>query len=426
MSNKRGLLALSPLLLFVALYVGLSLVAGDFYKVPMTVVFLLVSVYAIVISGGLPLQKRINTFSQGAGSSNLLLMLWIYVLAGAFAASAKQMGAIDATVNMCLTYLPANMLLPGLFLAACFISLAIGTSVGTVVALTPIAVGIAQSADASIPLTAAVIVGGAYFGDNLSFISDTTIVATQTQGCSMKDKFRVNFLIVSPAVIVVLAIYTVMGMGFSAPGNVPDVKWLKVLPYLTVLVTAVCGMNVMAVLVLGIILCGVIGLIDGSYDLFTWMTSMGEGIVSMGELIVIAMMAGGLLELIRENGGIDYIIEKLTARINGKRGAELSIASLVSLVNCCTANNTVAILTVGTIAKKIGDQYGVDNRKVASILDTFSCAVQGVIPYGVQMLLAAGLAGVSPMRILPYLYYPMAIGIASLLSILLRYPKKYS
>ena len=420
MSNKRGLLALSPLLLFITLYVGLSLAAGDFYKVPMTVVFLIASVYAIIISGGLPLQKRINTFSHGASSGNLLLMLWIYVLAGAFAASAKQMGAIDATVNMCLTYLPASMLLPGLFLAACFISLSIGTSVGTVVALVPIAVGIAQSADASVPLTTAVIVGGAYFGDNLSFISDTTIVATQTQGCSMSDKFRVNLLIVSPAVILVLAIYAVMGAGLSSPSHVPAVEWAKVVPYLVVLITAVCGMNVMAVLVLGIVMCGVIGLIDGSYDLFAWMTSMGEGIVSMGELIVIAMM------LIRENGGINYIIEKLTAHIRGKRGAELSIAALVSLVNCCTANNTVAILTVGSIAKKIGDRFGVDNRKAASILDTFSCAIQGVIPYGVQMLLAAGLAEVSPMQILPYLYYPVAIGIASLAAILLRYPKKYS
>lgn len=426
MSNKRGLLALSPLLLFITLYVGLSLAAGDFYKVPMTVVFLIASVYAIIISGGLPLQKRINTFSHGASSGNLLLMLWIYVLAGAFAASAKQMGAIDATVNMCLTYLPASMLLPGLFLAACFISLSIGTSVGTVVALVPIAVGIAQSADASVPLTTAVIVGGAYFGDNLSFISDTTIVATQTQGCSMSDKFRVNLLIVSPAVILVLAIYAVMGAGLSSPSHVPAVEWAKVVPYLVVLITAVCGMNVMAVLVLGIVMCGVIGLIDGSYDLFAWMTSMGEGIVSMGELIVIAMMAGGLLELIRENGGINYIIEKLTAHIRGKRGAELSIAALVSLVNCCTANNTVAILTVGSIAKKIGDRFGVDNRKAASILDTFSCAIQGVIPYGVQMLLAAGLAEVSPMQILPYLYYPAAIGIASVVAILLRYPQKYS
>ncbi len=426
MNNKKGILALSPLLLFILLYVGLSAIAGDFYKVPMTVVFMIASIYAVVISGNLPLKKRIDTYSRGASSGNLLLMLWIYVLAGAFAASAKQMGAIDATVNMALTYLPANMLLPGLFLAACFISLSIGTSVGTVVALVPIAAGIASSADANVALTTAVIVGGAYFGDNLSAISDTTIVATQSQGCNMSDKFHVNILIVWPAALLILVVYGILGADMEPPRNVAPVEYLKVIPYIVVLVSAIAGMNVMAVLVLGIALCAVIGLAGNTYGLFGWLEAMGQGIMGMGELVVIAMMAGGMLEMIRENGGIDYIIDKLTAHVESKRGAELSIAALVSLVNVCTANNTVAILTVGAISKKIGDKYGVDNRKAASILDTFSCTVQGIIPYGVQMLLAAGLAHVSPMAILPYLYYPFAIGICALLAILLRYPKRYS
>ena len=426
MNNKKGILALSPLLLFILLYVGLSAIAGDFYKVPMTVVFMIASIYAVAISGNLPLKKRIDTYSRGASSGNLLLMLWIYVLAGAFAASAKQMGAIDATVNMALTYLPANMLLPGLFLAACFISLSIGTSVGTVVALVPIAAGIASSADANVALTTAVIVGGAYFGDNLSAISDTTIVATQSQGCNMSDKFHVNILIVWPAALLILVVYGILGADMEPPRNVAPVEYLKVIPYIVVLVSAIAGMNVMAVLVLGIALCAVIGLAGNTYGLFGWLEAMGQGIMGMGELVVIAMMAGGMLEMIRENGGIDYIIDKLTAHVESKRGAELSIAALVSLVNVCTANNTVAILTVGAISKKIGDKYGVDNRKAASILDTFSCTVQGIIPYGVQMLLAAGLAHVSPMAILPYLYYPFAIGICALLAILLRYPKRYS
>lgn len=426
MNNKKGILALSPLLLFILLYVGLSAIAGDFYKVPMTVVFMIASIYAVAISGNLPLKKRIDTYSRGASSGNLLLMLWIYVLAGAFAASAKQMGAIDATVNMALTYLPANMLLPGLFLAACFISLSIGTSVGTVVALVPIAAGIASSADANVALTTAVIVGGAYFGDNLSAISDTTIVATQSQGCNMSDKFHVNILIVWPATLLILVVYGILGADMEPPRNVAPVEYLKVIPYIVVLVSAIAGMNVMAVLVLGIALCAVIGLAENTYGLFGWLEAMGQGIMGMGELVVIAMMAGGMLEMIRENGGIDYIIDKLTAHVESKRGAELSIAALVSLVNVCTANNTVAILTVGAISKKIGDKYGVDNRKAASILDTFSCTVQGIIPYGVQMLLAAGLAHVSPMAILPYLYYPFAIGICALLAILLRYPKRYS
>ena len=421
MSNRKGLLALSPLFVFIFFYLILSLIAGDFYKVPITVAFMVASIYAVAISATMPLQRRIDTFSRGAGADRLLLMLWIYVLAGAFAASAKEMGSIDATVNLALTALPSDLLLPGLFVAACFISVSIGTSVGTVVALVPIAVGIAQSTHTSIPLMAAVIVGGAYFGDNLSFISDTTVVATQTQGCKMSDKFKVNSQIVAPAAIIVLVIYALMGLSLQAPPQVPDVQWTKVIPDIAVLVIALMGMNVMAVLTIGIALCGIIGMADGTYGLYDWFGAMGKGIVGMGELVIIAMLAGGMLEMIRENGGIDYLIEKLT-----KRGAELSIAALVSLVNVCTANNTVAILTVGGIAKKIGDRFGVDKRKAASILDTFSCTVQGLIPYGVQMLLAAGLAGVSPIEILPYLYYPMTIGVAALLCILFRYPKKYS
>ncbi|MDD6745833.1 MAG: Na+/H+ antiporter NhaC family protein [Bacteroidales bacterium] len=426
MSNRKGLLALSPLFVFIFFYLILSLIAGDFYKVPITVAFMVASIYAVAISATMPLQRRIDTFSRGAGADRLLLMLWIYVLAGAFAASAKEMGSIDATVNLALTALPSDLLLPGLFVAACFISVSIGTSVGTVVALVPIAVGIAQSTHTSIPLMAAVIVGGAYFGDNLSFISDTTVVATQTQGCKMSDKFKVNSQIVAPAAIIVLVIYALMGLSLQAPPQVPDVQWTKVIPYIAVLVIALMGMNVMAVLTIGIALCGIIGMADGTYGLYDWFGAMGKGIVGMGELVIIAMLAGGMLEMIRENGGIDYLIEKLTAHVHTKRGAELSIAALVSLVNVCTANNTVAILTVGSIAKKIGDRFGVDKRKAASILDTFSCTVQGLIPYGVQMLLAAGLAGVSPIEILPYLYYPMTIGVAALLCILFRYPKKYS
>ncbi len=426
MSNKKGLLALSPLVVFMLLYVVLSVVAGDFYKVPITVIFMIASIYAVVITYGLSLQKRVEVFSRGASSGNLLLMLWIYVLAGAFAASAKTMGSIDATVNLALNVLPSSLLLPGLFLAACFISLSIGTSVGTVVALVPIAVGIAQQTGGNLPLVTAIIVGGAYFGDNLSFISDTTVVATSTQGCRMSDKFRVNAFIVMPAALVILIVYAVMGADVHTTTATQPVAYLKVLPYVVVLVAAVLGMNVMAVLVLGIVLCGIIGLADGSYDLFGWLGAMGDGVKGMGELIIVAMLAGGMLELIRENGGIDYIINRLTTHVNGKRGAELAIAGLVSLVNLCTANNTIAILTVGGIAKKIGDRYGVDNKKAASILDTFSCTIQGLIPYGVQMLLAAGLAHLNPMQILPYLYYPMAIGIAATLAILLRYPRRYS
>lgn len=422
----KGMLALSPLMVFIVLYLVTSIIAGDFYKVPITVAFMLSSIYAIAVSSGMPLAKRIQLYSRGASTDNMMLMLWIFVLAGAFANSAKDMGSIDATVNLTLSLLPSHMLLAGLFLAACFISTSIGTSVGTIVALTPIAAGIAEGTGTSVPMMAAIIVGGAFFGDNLSFISDTTVVATRTQGCEMKDKFKVNFFIVAPAALLILILYVFMGSGVQAPQQVPDVAYVKVIPYLAVLIAAACGFNVMAVLVLGIMLTGIIGMADGTYDVFGWFGSMGAGIVGMGELVIITMMAGGMLEIIRKNGGIDFLIKHLTRHLSGKRGAEYTMAFLVALVDLCTANNTVAILTVGDIARQISQKYGIDNRKAASILDTFSCCAQGLIPYGAQILMAAGLAKINPVSIMPYLYYPLTLGVCGLLAIMLRYPRRYS
>ena len=425
MKNK-GLIALSPLGVFVILYLVTSIVAGDFYKVPITVACMGSSIYAIVIVKDKPLKERVDIFSRGAGSSQMMLMIWIFLLAGAFAHSAKMMGSIDATVNLTLHLLPSQMLLAGLFLAACFISISIGTSVGTIVALTPIAVGVAQQTGTDIALMTAVVVGGSFFGDNLSFISDTTIVATSTQGCKLSDKFRVNSFIVIPAALVILIVYYIMGANIHAAHQTGAVEWIKVIPYLIVLVTAIFGMNVMAVLTLGIILTGCIGMLTHSFDVFGWMKSMSDGMIGMGELIIITMMAGGMLELIKHQGGIEFIIQRMVKHIHNKRGAELCIGALVGLVNVCTANNTVAIITVGGIAKQIGDRYGVDNKKAASILDTCSCFVQGLIPYGAQLLIAAGLATINPVSIIPYLFYPFAIGVATLLSILFRYPRRYS
>ena len=425
-SKFKGIIALSPLLVFMALYLVTSTIAHDFYKMPITVAFMMSSIYAIFIHGGRPLKERIDIFSHGAAQGQMMLMIWIFVLAGAFANSAKVMGSIEATVNLTLSCMPPQMLLAGLFLAACFISLSIGTSVGTIVALSPIAAGVAQQTGAEVALMTAVVVGGSLFGDNLSFISDTTIVATSTQGCRQSDKFRVNFFIVMPAALAIFLVYIFMGSSVHEPQTIGTVEWVKVLPYLIVLVTAISGMNVMAVLTLGILLTGGIGMMTGSFDLFGWFRAIGDGIIGMGELIIITMMAGGMLELIRQQGGIDFIIQRMTRHVRSKRGAELSIGSLVALVDICTANNTVAILTVGGIAKQIGDRFGVDNKKAASILDTFSCFIQGLIPYGAQLLMAAGLACINPIDIIPYLYYPFAIGIAALLSILLRYPKRYS
>ena len=419
--QKGGWRSLSPLAVFLCLYLITSLLVNDFYKVPITVAFLLSSCYAIAITRGLKLEQRIYQFSVGAGNKNILLMIWIFVLAGAFAQSAKQMGAIDATVNLTLHILPDNLLLAGIFIAACFISLSIGTSVGTIVALTPVAVGLAEKTGIDLPYMVAIVVGGSFFGDNLSFISDTTIASTKTQDCVMRDKFKVNFMIVVPAALIVLGIYIFQGLSLSAAPQIQEIEWIKVIPYLIVLGTAIAGMNVMLVLLLGIFSTGIIGLFTGT-GFFDWFGAMGTGITGMGELIIITLLAGGMLETIRYNGGIDFIIRHVT----GKRGAELSIAALVSVANLCTANNTIAIITTGPIAKDIAKRFHLDRRKTASILDTFSCLIQGIIPYGAQMLIAAGLASISPLSIIGNLYYPFCMGAFAILAILMRYPRRYS
>lgn len=414
------------MLVFMVVYLVGSILAGDFYKVPLTVAFLTASAYAVCITPKLSLKKRIALFSRGAGDENLMLMVWIFILAGAFAKAAGAMGAIDATVALTLRMLPDSMLLPGLFLAACFISLSIGTSVGTVVALTPVAVGIAEQTGSSLPLIVAIVVGGSFFGDNLSFISDTTIVATQTQGVRMSDKFKANIYLAAPAALIVLLLYVILGQGVTAPTDVAWPAWYKMLPYLAVLVLAVAGMNVLVVLLIGILLAGVIGMCSGSFDLMGWMGAMGEGIMGMSELIIVTLLAGGMLALIRHNGGIDWLIRVLTRRINGQRGAKFTIALLVILADLCTANNTIALITVGPVARDIADRYGVDRRMSASLLDTFSCFAQGLIPYGAQLLMAAGLAAISPFDIIGYLYYPIALGVIALLGILFRFPRKYT
>lgn len=424
--NKPNGWALMPLVVFLCLYLVTSLIVNDFYKVPITVAFMVASIYAVATTKGLSLNDRILQYSSGAANKNIMLMLWIFILAGAFAQSAKAMGAIDATVNLTLLLLPDNLLLAGIFLASCFISLSIGTSVGTIVALVPVAAGIAAKTDVNLAFMTALVIGGAFFGYNLSFISDTTIAATRTQGCVMRDKFRVNFMIAVPAALLVFIYYIIYGVHVESANEIQSIEWAKVIPYLIVLGTAIAGMNVTLVLLLGLLSTGVIGLIYGSFDLFGWFASMGEGITGMGELIIITLMAGGMLELIRFNGGVDYILHRLTQHVKNKRGAELSIAALVSLANFCTANNTIAIITVGPLANNIAEQFKVDKRKSASVLDIFSCVVQGIIPYGAQMLIAAELTQLSPISIIGYLYYPITLGIIALLSILFRYPKRYS
>ena len=424
--TKPNFWALLPLIVFLSIYLIASIIMGDFYKMPITVAFLVSSVVAVAISSRGKLHKRIDLFCKGAANSNIMLMVWIFILAGAFAQTAKAVGAVDATVNLALSVLPDSLLLAGMFIAACFISLSMGTSVGTIVALTPVAVGIATQTDINTPFMVAIVVGGAMFGDNLSFISDTTIVATRTQGCNMKDKFKVNSLIVIPIAILVTIIYLFQGSEITTPPTVTPIEWFKVMPYVLVLITALAGMNVMIVLLLGILCSGIVGIITGNIQFWEWISAMGTGISGMGELIIITLLAGGMLEMIRYNGGIAYIIQKLTTHVKSKKGAELSIAALVSFADLCTANNTIALIMSGPIAKDIANRFGVDPRKSASLLDTFSCFVQGIIPYGAQLLMAAGLASITPLAIMQYLYYPYLMGIAALLAIFFRYPRKYS
>lgn len=423
---KSGFLALIPLLVFLILYLGVSLLLGDFYKVPISVAFVLASMVAVGMIRGKSMNDRIAVFSQGAAHPNVLTMIWIFVLAGAFARSAEAIGAIDAMVALTLRLLPGNLLFAGIFLAACFVSLSVGTSVGTIVALMPVAVGLAESTSVDVAYMSAIVVGGAFFGDNLSFISDTTIAATRSQGCELRDKFKVNFYMALPAALLVLLYYVVAGWNLEVVAGAASVDWVKIIPYLVVLVTAIAGMNVMIVLTLGLFASGVIGFCSGSFSVFDWLGTMGGGIAGMSDLIIVTLLAGGMLEVIRHNGGIDYIIRILTGRVSNRRTAELSIAALVGIANICTANNTIAIVTVGPIARKISERFGIDPRRSASLLDIFSCVVQGIIPYGAQMLMAAGLASVSPLEIVRYLYYPYALGAVSLLAIVFRYPRKYS
>ena len=422
----NGWLALSPLVLFLCVYLVSSIIASDFYKVPIAAAFLIASAYALLITRCGPAEQRIAVFSEGAGNKNVLLMIWIFVLAGAFAGTAEDMGAIDAAVNFALGILPGKFIYAGLFLASCFISMAIGTSVGTIVALVPMASGIAVETGMDIPFVTAIVAGGAFFGDNLSFISDTTIASTRTQGCPMQDKFKANLMIVAPAAVIVTAIYIVFGLSSGTEVVAGEVNGVKLVPYLLVIGLALTGMNVAAVLATGILANAVIGFACGSFSWVGWLGSVGEGIGSMGELIIVTMLAGGMLEIIRYNGGLDFIISGLTRHIKGKRGAEFSIAALVSIANLCTANNTIAIITTGRIARDITSRFGLDPRKTASILDTFSCLVQGLIPYGAQILMASGLSGASGISIIGCMYYPFLMGICAILAIFLRFPRKYS
>ena len=424
MTTLRGLLTLSPIFVLLATYLIGALLAGDFYRVPISVAFIVAAIYGMAILKGHNLQERIGIFSRGAANPDIMYMIWIFCLAGIFASTAKAMGAVDTTVALTLQAIPSNFLPAGIFIAACFISMAIGTSVGTIVALTPVVTTMAPQIGCSTAWLVAIVVGGAFFGDNLSFISDTTIAATQSQGCKMKDKFRTNFAIVLPAAIFTLCLYLFGNQATEYIVTNTSVEWFKALPYLLVIILALCGINVLMVLIIGIITTSIIGLISGSLTPLSIFISAGEGLGSMCELILVTLLAGGVMAVVKELGGFDFLIERLTKNIRSRRAAEFVIAVLTALTNFCTANNTIAILTVGPIARDLSTKYAIPARKSASLMDTASCVVQGYLPYGAQLLMAAGLATISPVEIIPHLYYPFLIGCMVIVSIIFKFPRR--
>lgn len=418
-SARKGLLALSPLIVFLLLYLFLSVAADDFYAVPITIAFLAACLYSLFIMRGLSIGERFGRLAQGAASPGVMQMLWIFILAGAFASTAKQMGAIDATIRLALATVPPGFVLSSLFLASCFISLATGTSVGTIAALVPIAGSMAEQTGAGTAMMVAIVVGGAYFGDNLSFISDTTIMATQTQGCEMKDKFRANIWIALPAALICLALYSCLPSVTVEPDRLGEVFYPAIIPYIYIIITALCGMNVMLVLASATVLAGGIGMVSRTLTPLGWLKAMNEGIMGMSELIIVTLLAAGLMQAIREAGGIDWLMQQFNRRKGSRRKAELSMAGMVVLTDFCTANNTIAILSVGPLAKQLAERYNIPAKRAASILDTFSCLAQGIIPYGAQMLIASGLAAIDPLDIIPYLYYPYILGVVAIIYIVL-------
>lgn len=415
--------ALLPLGVFLVLFVGSGIITGDFYKLPVLVAIIIAAIVALAMNRKDSLNVKVERFAKGAGHPDIIIMVLIFILAGAFSQVAKGMGAVDSTVNLALSVLPQSLVVVGIFVIGAFISISMGTSMGTIAALGPIAVGISEQAHVSITLAIAAVIGGAMFGDNLSIISDTTIAAVRTQKTNMSDKLKVNFFIVLPAAIVTVVLLLLMTLGNTSSVEIKDFSWFKILPYVGVLVAAIFGANVLSILTGGIVLAGVIGLADGSYTLSSLAKTVTEGIGGMSELIILSLLIGGMVELIRYNGGIQFLLNLLTRRIQTKKGGEFSIAGLVSLTNLATANNTISIITAGPLAKEISDKYSIDNRKSASLLDLFSCSVQGLIPYGAQMLLAAGFAKVSPIEIIPFTFYPMLTAVCGIIAIVIGFPR---
>lgn len=416
--------ALLPFIVFIVLFAGVGIISGDFYGMPALVAFVTALFVGMLQNRGITFDEKLHIISKGAGDVNIITMVLIFIVAGAFSGVVTAAGGVESTVNFGLSIIPPQFMVPGLFLIGCFIFVSMGTSMGTITALAPIALGVSQQTNFPLAVCIGAVVCGAMFGDNLSMISDTTIAAVRTQGCEMKDKFKQNFFIVLPAAVITLVIFYVQTMDMTYKTNVTyDYNFVQVVPYLVVLIGALVGLNVFLVLISGIILSMIVGVAYGKFTLLESFTAIGDGMAGLFEISVISIIVACIVSLIRENGGIDLIIDTIRKRTKGKRGAEFGIAILVLLVDICTANNTVAIVMAGPIAKQIGDEFKVSPKRVASILDIFASVGQGLIPYGAQLLTAAALVKLTPLDFLPNLYYPILMAVSAILFILFR-PQK--
>ncbi len=422
--QKGNALALIPLVIFVGLFLGVGIITGDFTKMPLNIAITIAVVIALVMNRKQKFADKVEVFTKGAGHSNIILMVLIFVLAGAFSKVTEEMGGVKSTVNLGLTLIPSNLLIVGLFIICMFVSISMGTSVGTVAAIAPVGFGISEATDISAAIAMATVVGGAMFGDNLSMISDTTISAVRTQNTRMSDKFKVNFRIVLPGAIITMII-----LGFlTHSATVSSTKdysfeFIKVIPYLLVLILALIGINVIIVLIGGTVLSGIIGLIDGSFNWIGFLKAASEGMIGMEDIAIIALMIGGLIGLIQHYGGITWLLNFVRSKVKSRRGAEFGIAGLVSAADISTANNTISILMAGPLAKNIADEYDIDPRKSASILDIFGSCFQGLLPYSPQVIAAAGVAGISPFMLVPYSIYPIVLGISGLIAIAFNLPR---
>ena len=413
--------ALLPIGVFLLIFIGAGILFRDFYSMPAIVGFLIALVVAFVQNRKVGFQEKVAIISKGIGDENIVTMCLIFLAAGAFSGAVRAAGGVESTVNLGLSIIPPSVAVVGLFIIGCFISVSMGTSVGTITAMAPIGVGIAEKTGIGLPICMGAIVCGAMFGDNLSMISDTTIAAVRTQGCEMKDKFRENFLIVLPAAIITGILFFLITRGnmASIEGGL-DYQLVRVLPYLVVLAGALIGINVFLVLIAGTVLSLIVGIGTGAFQISEMFQKMGEGVTSMYDITVISIIVAAIVALVKEDGGIEYILNVIKKRISGSKGGEFGISLLVLLVDCCTANNTVAIVMAGPIAKEISEEFHVSPKRSASLLDIFGSVGQGLIPYGAQLLAAAGLAGITPVAIMPYLYYPILMGISAVCFILFR------